>query len=144
MKLLIQAAALTALMSMPALAQDAATPNQSPAAVGAQTPAASQDTMAKSQTGQVSAKRIMNKAVKNAANETIGDINDIVIDADGKVVAVIVGVGGFLGLGEKDVALPFDQLTFAKDADGGLVASTPLSSDALKSAPEYVSPDSRS
>jgi hypothetical protein len=66
-------------------------------------------------TGEISAKELLDESVKNAANETIGDINDVLIGNDGKIAAVIVGVGGFLGMGEKNVALPFDQLTFVKD-----------------------------
>ena len=61
-------------------------------------------------TGELSASDLLNKSVKNASNESVGDINDLRIDSSGKIAAVIVGVGGFLGLGEKDVALPFEQL----------------------------------
>jgi hypothetical protein len=38
----------------------------------------------------------------------IGDIRDVLVDKSGKVVTLIVGVGGFLGAGEKDVAVPFE------------------------------------
>jgi len=50
---------------------------------------------------------------------------------------VIVGVGGFLGLGEKDVALPFDQLTIARDADNKLVVTSSATKESLEAAPEY-------
>lgn len=80
----------------------------------------------------------------NAANESVGDINDILISSDGKIAAVIVGVGGFLGLGEKDVALPFDQVVAARDADGNLKLTTSMTKEALQSAPGYVKPDKRS
>jgi sporulation protein YlmC with PRC-barrel domain len=40
----------------------------------------------------------------------IGDIKDVLVDKSGKVVALIVGVGGFLGAGEKDVAVPFEAV----------------------------------
>ena len=49
------------------------------------------------------------------ANETVGDINDLVLDKDGKVVAVIVGVGGFLGIGEREVALDYSSLNVKYD-----------------------------
>jgi putative membrane protein len=48
--------------------------------------------------------------VYGANNENIGEINDIVVNRNGQVVAVVVGVGGFLGIGEKDVAIPFQAL----------------------------------
>ncbi len=53
-------------------------------------------------------------------DEEIESINDLIIDQDGSIVAVIVGVGGFLGLGEKQVALPWESLELARDADEGL------------------------
>jgi hypothetical protein len=53
--------------------------------------------------------------VRGANNEDVGDINDILLGRDGRIVAVIVGVGGFLGIGEKNVAIPFDALAFEGD-----------------------------
>jgi sporulation protein YlmC with PRC-barrel domain len=67
----------------------------------------------------------------------IGEVNDILLDADGKIAAVIVGVGGFLGVGEKDVAVPFNALKVTeKDNDRYLVMNT--TKEALESAPGYV------
>lgn len=51
--------------------------------------------------------------VYGANNENVGDIRDILLERDGKVAALIVGVGGFLGIGEKSVALPFQAFEFA-------------------------------
>ena len=73
-----------------------------------------------------------------------GDPVDLLIASDGKIAAVIVGVGGFLGMGEKDVALPFDQLMFAKDASDDLIVSTSATKESLQSAPEYTKPEDRS
>jgi putative membrane protein len=56
--------------------------------------------------------------VYGANNENIGDISDVVLDREGNVVAVIVGVGGFLGIGEKSVAIPFDALEIAAAGEG--------------------------
>lgn len=50
------------------------------------------------------------KSVYNQAGQSIGDLNDLIMDKDGKIAAVVVGVGGFLGLGEKNVAVDFNQL----------------------------------
>jgi PRC-barrel domain len=41
----------------------------------------------------------------------IGEIMDVLVDKSGKIAALIVGVGGFLGAGEKDVAVPFEAVT---------------------------------
>ncbi|MHB2169191.1 PRC-barrel domain-containing protein [Alsobacter sp. R-9] len=48
--------------------------------------------------------------VYGANNEKIGDVDDVILDRNGKVEAVVIGVGGFLGIGEKLVALPFEQV----------------------------------
>ncbi len=142
MKKFIPVAALVAAMSLPALAQDAATNPAAQPAPQAVTPAG-ESVVSKSLSGDISASKLINESVKNASNEAIGDVNDVLISGDGKVAAVIVGVGGFLGLGEKDVAIPFDQLAFAKDADGALSVSTSMTKEGLQSAPEYVKPENR-
>jgi sporulation protein YlmC with PRC-barrel domain len=80
---------------------------------------------------------LIGKAVLNAKNESIGDINDLVTDENGKVVAVLVGVGGFLGLGEKDVAVRFDSLKFARDDNRNVKVMANLTSEILSFAPDY-------
>jgi hypothetical protein len=132
---LLATAALVALMALPVLAQDA------PAPAVEKAPAERSATLDAS---DVSAKALLNESVKNAANETIGDINDVLISGDGKVAAVIVGVGGFLGMGEKNVALPYDQLVFAKDVGDDLVVTTSATKESLETAPEYIKPEDRS
>jgi len=143
MKKLIPAA-LVVLASIPAFAQESTAPapaNRSVPEAQSNAPAAPS---VKSAAADISAKSLINESVKNASNETIGDINDVLIGSDGKVAAIIVGVGGFLGMGEKNVALPFDQLMFAKSADDDLIVSTSMTKEGLQSAPEYVKPETRS
>jgi sporulation protein YlmC with PRC-barrel domain len=66
----------------------------------------------------------------------IGDIKDVLVDKTGKVVALIVAVGGFLGAGEKDVAVPFEAVhPTMKDKKWWLVMNT--TKDSLKSAPGF-------
>jgi hypothetical protein len=65
--------------------------------------------------------------VYGAKNENIGEINDVLISRSGQVAAVIIGVGGFLGIGEKDVAVPMSMLLFqpgAVEADSIKVSPT--------------------
>ena len=109
MKLIVTAASLAVLMTVPVVAQDAAQRAQETPVIEAV-----EKNSAAAFSGDVSAKELLAENVVNAANESIGDINDVLIDRDGKVAAVIVGVGGFLGMGEKDVALPYQQLTFCQ------------------------------
>ena len=54
--------------------------------------------------------------IYGANNENIGEINDVLISQSGQVAAVIIGVGGFLGIGEKDVAVPMSMLLFQPGA----------------------------
>ncbi|ATH78157.1 PRC-barrel domain-containing protein [Halomonas sp. NyZ770] len=71
-------------------------------------------------------------------DEDIGTISDLIIDEDGQIQAVVVGVGGFLGMGEKDVAIEWDSLELTKDDDGDdYVIRVNASQDALEAAEEY-------
>jgi sporulation protein YlmC with PRC-barrel domain len=47
-------------------------------------------------------------------NQKVGDINEVLVDRNGKITHVVVGVGGFLGIGEKNVAIPFDKVNFSQ------------------------------
>ncbi|MGQ7260579.1 PRC-barrel domain-containing protein [Vreelandella sp. V005] len=71
-------------------------------------------------------------------DEDIGTITDLVIDEDGQINAVVVGVGGFLGMGEKKVAIEWDSLELTKDENGeDYVITVSASQEALESAEEY-------
>ena len=77
-----------------------------------------------------------NQNVYDPANSKIGDIKDVLVSQEGKVTAVIVSVGGFLGIGEKDVAVPFSSVT-QKMKDGKSYLTLDTTKDALKSAPGF-------
>ena len=66
--------------------------------------------------------------------DKIGEIKDVLVDRDGKITALIVGAGGFLGMGEKDVAVPFNavQVTSKDNNKWYLVMNS--TKDALKAA----------
>ena len=55
-------------------------------------------------------------------NQKIGDIDEVLVGKDGKIHAVVVGVGGFLGIGEKDVAIPYDQVQWIADTQAQAAA----------------------
>jgi sporulation protein YlmC with PRC-barrel domain len=57
------------------------------------------------------------QAVYDPKENKIGDIDDVLLDKSGKVTAVVVGVGGLLGVGEKDVIVPFTAVKMAKKND---------------------------
>jgi hypothetical protein len=89
------------------------------------------------QSGEMRASKLIGTPVVNAANETIGDVNEVVVSQDGKVAAIIVGVGGFLGMGEHEVAMNYTGLKFAKDASGRIVINVNATKDQLKTAPGW-------
>ncbi|MCP1166952.1 PRC-barrel domain-containing protein [Limimaricola litoreus] len=69
--------------------------------------------------------------------DDIGEINDLVISEDGAVGAVIVGVGGFLGIGEKDVAITMDQIRTYDDENGERFLVINATQEALEAAPGF-------
>ena len=78
-----------------------------------------------------------NQSVYDPKDNDIGDVNDIVLDKEGKVSAFIIGVGGFLGAGEKNVAVPFRALKVTeKDGKTYLVVDT--TKEALEKAPPFT------
>ncbi|KQZ63527.1 photosystem reaction center subunit H [Rhizobium sp. Root149] len=86
---------------------------------------------------QVSANDYIGKAIYNAENNSIGDVNDLILEENGGIVAAVVGVGGFLGIGEKDVAVPMSKLTMARDENNNVRLTTTETADSLKAAPEF-------
>jgi sporulation protein YlmC with PRC-barrel domain len=75
--------------------------------------------------------------VYNDADEKIGDINDLILGSDGRITSAVIGVGGFLGMGEKLVAVPFSDLKFGRDANGNARVSLASTKEALEKAPDF-------
>ncbi|HEV7881843.1 PRC-barrel domain-containing protein [Bradyrhizobium sp.] len=65
--------------------------------------------------GEWRASKLAGVNVYNEANEKIGDINDVILDKSGKASKVILGVGGFLGMGEHLVAVPLEKLKWVNE-----------------------------
>ena len=88
---------------------------------------------------QLLASNLMGKSVQNSAGDKIGTVKDILFDDQGKMSAFIIGVGGFLGIGEKSVAISFDMIKPSKDKDGNMVLlAASLDKDAINSAPDFI------
>jgi sporulation protein YlmC with PRC-barrel domain len=101
-----------ALLSAPALAQT------KPQSTNRNSAAQTMNTgnwLTQEKSGQWRASKLDGLNVYNNNNETIGEIKELLLDNSGKVQAVVIGVGGFLGMGERDVAVPFDQLKFVNE-----------------------------
>ncbi len=84
------------------------------------------------------ASNLMGKAVQNSAGERIGTVKDILLDDSGKMNAIVIGFGGFLGIGEKTVAISADMVKPGKDANGNLIVSVMLDKDAQNNAPDFL------
>src|SRR5215213_7827387 len=119
----------TALITAPALAQatnPAPNANQPPGRTQPNQGANQGQFLTQESPNQWRGSKLVGLTVYGPNNERIGDINEVLVDRNGKVDAVVIGVGGFLGIGEKDVALPFNQIKFvdqARDTRAGTVAS---------------------
>ena len=74
--------------------------------------------------------------VYDKSKSTVGKIDDVLIDKSGKITTLMVGVGGFLGIGEKDVALPFAAVKSEKK-DNKWYLTVDETKDSLKTAAGY-------
>src|SRR5262245_56622001 len=129
---LIAASAFLGLMSQGAVAQ--AAPNQSsqpltiinkplfaPAPNASAPAGVIAPAFTKSSGGQILASGFLGKTVYGSDSddaETIGELIDLVLGPDGTVQVVVIGVGGFLGVGEKDVAVAPEQLKLSRQGNG--------------------------
>ena len=84
------------------------------------------------------ASELVGLTVYNPADEALGDVNDIVWTDDGGVEAVILGVGGFLGIGEKAVAVAYSAIDFSSDENGNKKLVLSATEDELAAAPTFV------
>jgi sporulation protein YlmC with PRC-barrel domain len=108
------------LLAGTAMAQTPMAPNTSTTTTT--TPMASSTTASTSNEWRAS--KLVGVKVYNSANENVGDINDLLMDAKGNVKQVVIGVGGFLGMGEHDIAVNYDQVKFVDTPVPSASAST--------------------
>jgi sporulation protein YlmC with PRC-barrel domain len=137
LKQLALAAIASAVLAGPVLAQTAPTSNTG-------------QFITQEKAGQWRASKLRGLNVYNNNNEKIGDINELLVDSTGKVQAVVIGVGGFLGMGEHDVAVPFDQVKFTTESrreakndkkaetTSSTKTETTATADANRSAPDHA------
>jgi sporulation protein YlmC with PRC-barrel domain len=77
--------------------------------------------------GEWRASKLVGVNVYNEANEKIGDISDVILGKSGRVENVVLGVGGFLGMGEHYVAVAYDKLKWVNEPARSTTASTTTS-----------------
>ena len=110
MKSIAAGLAGTALLATVAFAQSPPTTADKAA------PAATATTTTTTASGEWRASKMAGVKVYNDANENIGSINDLLMDKSGNVKIAVIGVGGFLGMGEHLVAVPYEKLKFVNEA----------------------------
>jgi sporulation protein YlmC with PRC-barrel domain len=86
--------------------------------------------------GSFNSSRVVGLTVQNSNNDSIGKIDELLIDKGGQVSGVVVDVGGFLGMGARPVKLDWKQVKLVEQ-DGSTVAMVDASKDTLKAMPEY-------
>ncbi len=102
-----------------------------------QTGAIDRSTLKEQPIDQISAEDFVGTTVYGANDENVGEIGDVILSQDGQIDAVLVDVGGFLGMGEKQVALGMDNLQFMADEDGNLYLYTNLTKEQLEAQTAY-------
>jgi len=94
---------------------------QNPSASATSPSAASSASM--SHQGQWRSSKLIGVNVYNANNESLGEISELLTDQSGKITAAVIGVGGFLGMGERNVAIPFEKLKFSNEPRSSTTAA---------------------
>jgi sporulation protein YlmC with PRC-barrel domain len=112
----------TALLAAPALAQTSSGSSGSGASSAA---ASSGKFLSEEKPNQWRASKLVGVDVYGPNKEKVGDINEVLIDRNGKAEAIVIGVGGFLGIGEKNVALPFSAVKWMDTPRPSAAATNP-------------------
>ncbi|MET4172056.1 sporulation protein YlmC with PRC-barrel domain [Bradyrhizobium sp. LA6.1] len=110
MKSIAAGLAGTALLATVAFAQNPTATTDKAA------PAATTTTTTTTASGEWRASKMSGLKIYNDANENIGSINDLLMDKSGNIKIAVIGVGGFLGMGEHLVAVPYEKLKFVNEA----------------------------
>jgi hypothetical protein len=146
-RVLLVSTAVLGLASLPALAQQAepvqpavpgtgAAPAEAPApSTGTTAGAPAPKPIPEQAEHQVRAQSLLGVDVSNG-QDTIGEVSDLVVTEDGRVEAIVVGVGGFLGIGEKPVALAWDSVKLTEQ-DGSRVILVSATREQLEGMPTY-------
>ena len=104
----------------------------------AATPSDTMDYLAQQQSGEWLASRLIGTNVESSGGENLGNINDVFVGKSGDVVGAIIGVGGFLGIGEKNVAIPFENISTTMKDEKNAVVVLNVTREELEAAPDYA------
>jgi len=106
----------------------------------AQTPGTTEKFVQKQQATDWRGSKLIGATVYGQDNASIGEVSDVLIGNDGAIRAAVVGVGGFLGVSEKNVAIPFSALKIAGKPDSSSIQKITVSytKDDLRAAPNFA------
>jgi hypothetical protein len=136
MRVLLVPTAILGLAGLPALAQQAEPPPPPAAAPGTgAAPAEAPEPVPEQAEHQVRAESLLGVDVSNG-QDTIGEVADLIVTQDGRVEAIVVGVGGFLGVGQKRVALAWDSIELTEQ-DGERVILVAATREQLEGMPAF-------
>lgn len=90
---------------------------------------------------EIMTNRLGGTRVFNAKGDVIGTINDVVLDDKGQAQSVVIGLGGFLGIGAKLVAVPYSAVKFGPVVESARVILLDVSKEQLEKAPAYKAND---
>src|SRR6476659_8358651 len=132
----------SALLASAAFAQSPSATTDSATTDRATTAAPVAPSDASSLRGSWRTSKLVGLNVYNDSNESLGSINDLLTDKNGDIKAVVIGVGGFLGVGEHLVAIPFEKIKFVNEpvAYTGAAANRPASSTTTGAANPSTAP----
>jgi len=137
----LTAAALAVTLAMPSFAQQpAGSPPATPGAMPQQSSTQKPGFVQSQSPQEWRGSKLIGASVYGPDNQSIGEVSDVIVDGSGKVKAAVVGVGGFLGVGQKDVAIPFEALNVSRKPNSGSIDKITVnySKDELKNAPKFA------
>jgi sporulation protein YlmC with PRC-barrel domain len=133
--------AATCLVTMTSMASAASIKSESTVAGSQQLAAAEMGARHASQgAAMLRASEFIGETVRNGKGEKVGSVDDLILNRGDKVLYAVISVGGFLGIGDKLVAVPFDELKLgSKDVSGAIVYDT--TKEQLKTQPAFTYAD---
>ena len=145
----LTAVVLATILALPAYAQMSGASRSSTPSAGASAPEARRaSTNENAQAGFVQqqdasqwrSSKLVGASVYGPDNKSIGSIDDLIVDRKGSIKAAVIGVGGFLGVGQKDVAVPFSALAIQRKANSSSIdkITVSYSKQQLSQAPTFA------
>lgn len=137
MKRLLTATALAAVLAVPAFAQQ---PMSKPDTAARTSTTGNPGFVQQQSQNEWRGSKLIGTNVYGPDDKSIGEISDVIVAGNGQVKAAVIGVGSFLGVGEKSVAVPFESLHVTRKANSSAIEKITVSytKDQLKNAPKFA------